>query len=85
MSFTPVFFANVFSQGVFQIVWSFHLCHPDPYMCTRSRGEKVKNTETYLQTHFRKYFVPSYECGVDKSTVALKGREVFNVTIQKTY
>lgn len=76
--FHQPFFVNIFSRDrFFQIFWCFHVSPPNPNMSNRSRGDKVKNIVAYLQTRFAEYFVPLYECSVDESTVAFKGRVSF--------
>lgn len=76
--FHQPFFVNVFSRERFsQLFWCLHVSPPDPVARNRTRGDKVKNIVTYLQARSMEHFTPLYECSIDESTVAFKGRVMF--------
>lgn len=76
--FHQPFFVNVFSRERFvQIFWCLHISPPTPNARARTRGDKVKSVVVYLQEKFKEYFTPLYECSIDESTIAFKGRIIF--------
>ncbi|XP_058873937.1 piggyBac transposable element-derived protein 4-like isoform X2 [Acipenser ruthenus] len=75
------FFKDVFKRSRFlQIFWMLHLCPPPtqvPQTAFVSRGQKVRNVVSYIDSKCRELFIPGRDICIDESTVGFKGRIIF--------
>ncbi|MGH0118120.1 UNVERIFIED_CONTAM: hypothetical protein FKN15_044422 [Acipenser sinensis] len=75
------FFKDVFKRSRFlQIFWMLHLSPPPtqvPQTAFVSRGQKVRNVVSYIDTKCRELFIPGRDICIDESTVGFKGRIIF--------